>query len=391
MALARFRGRFRDAPGRAGRRRRSRSHPGAPPASDAPAPADRRQRRRRYISVGLGASLLAVIFGVALFGYYREFYRPPRIWAGSVNNVEFNMGDLVQRIRVLQGVNRYQGGRVDLSTVPFEYLQNLINAEILRQEAPRLGIQPTDELIDAALRRQFQPDAPEGQETDPGQLDQEFQNNYQTFLTATGLTDGEYRVILEEDLTRAGLAATLAQEVASPQPQVEVRWIRLPIDPAETGSGDLQPDQVAQRLEVEDFAAVAREVSRSAGYADPTGYVGWVPKGAFPNLDPLLYGDAELGTAALKPGETSRPFYARDGIFIVEVLSGPEERELNDRIGIKLTLELANGWQDAALQQGTANGTVKMNFNSRLYDWVADQVQLTAPRLPATSAQPVVR
>ena len=389
MALSRFSGRFRDAPGRAGRRRRSRAHPGDAPSSDASPPAERRERRRRYLSIGIGAFLLVVIAGVTLFGYYREFYRPPRVWAGSVNNVEFSMGDLVQRIRVLQGVNRYQGGRVDLSTVPFEYLQNLINAEILRQEAPGLGIKPTDELIDAGLRRQFQPDAPEGQETDPGQLDREFQNNYQTFLTATGLTDGEYRVILEEELTRAGLAASLAQEIESPQPQVEVRWIRLPIDPSETGSADLPPDQVAQRLEVEDFATVAREVSRSAGYADSSGYVGWVPAGAFPNLDPLLYGDAELGAAALSPGEISRPFYARDGIFIVEVLAGPEERELNDRMAIKLTLELANGWQDAALQEGTANGTVKMNFNSRLYDWVADQVQLTAPRLPATSGQPV--
>lgn len=389
MAFARLGGRFRDAPGRAGRRRRLRSRD-APP-SDTPAPAERRERRRRYLSIGIGAFLLAVIFGVTLFGYYREFYRPPRIWAGSVNDVEFTMGDLVQRIRVLQGVNRYQGGRVDLSTVPFEYLQNLVNAEILRQEAPGLGIKPSAEIIDAALRRQFQPEDTEGQEVDPGQLEREFQNNYQTFLTATGLTDGEYRVILEEDLTRAGLAAMLAQEIESPLEQVEVRWIRLPIGPSETGASDLQPDQVAQRLEVEDFATVAREVSRSAGYADPSGYVGWVPKGAFPNLDPLLYGDEDLGTAALSPGEISSPYYARDGIFIVQTLAGPEQRELGDRIGIKLTLELADGWQDQALQNGTADGTVRMNFNSRLYDWVADQVQITAPRVPADSRQPVVR
>lgn len=389
MALARLGGRFRGAPGRAGRRRRLRS--GEAPPSDAPGPAERQERRRRYMSVGIGAFLLAVIFGVTLFGYYREFYRPPRIWAGSVNDVEFTMGDLVQRIRVLQGVNRYQGGRVDLSTVPFEYLQNLINAEILRQEAPGLGIKPSGEVIDAALRRQFQPRDTEGQEVDPGQLEREFANNYQTFLTATGLADGEYRVILEEELTRAGLAAMLAQGIESPAAQVEVRWIRLPIDPAEAGGSDLQPEQVARRLEVEDFETVAREVSRSAGYADPSGYVGWVPEGAFPNLDPLLYGDAELGTAALAPGEISSPYYARDGIFIVQTLAGPEERELEDRIGLKLTLELANGWQDAALQDGTADGTVRMNFNSRLYDWVADQVQITAPRVPVTSRQPVVR
>ena len=385
MALARFRGPFGNTPGgRAQRRRRARSSGGEEPAPDPLSPAERRERRRRYWSVGIGAFLLAVIFGVVLVGYYLEFFRPPRVWAGNVNNVEFTMSDLVQRIRVLQGVNRYEGGRVDLSRVPFEYLQELVNVEILRQKAPELGITPSEEAIEAELRRQFQPTPPEGQEVDPGQLDREFRNNYQTFLTATGLTNGEYRTIVEEDLTEFGLFLLQGQEVESPQEHVEVSWIRLPIDPTESGGSDLQPDQVAQRLAVEPFEAVAREVSRSAGYADSTGYVGWVPKGAFPNLDLLLYGDEEAGTLALKPGETSNPLYARDGIFIIRMLSGPEERELEDLMRVKLTHELTQTWKDEALQEGTSNGTVKMNFNSRLYEWVADQVAVTAPRLPPT-------
>ena len=387
MALARLTGRFGGKPTRAVRRRRARGGEGTEPDAEAPTPSERRERRRRYWSVGMGVFLLAVIFGVVIVGFYREFYRPPRVWAGSVNNVEFTMGDLVQRIRVLQGVNRYDGGKVNLGTVPFEYLQNLVNLEILRQAAPGLGINPSEEAIDGELRRQFQPTAPEGQEVDPGQLDQEFRNNYQTFLTATGLIDSEYRVIVEEELTDFGLFLLLGQDVESPQEHVEVRWIRLPIDPQEAGANELQPEQVARRLEVEPFEVVAREVSRSAGYANESGYVGWVPKGAFPNLDPLLYGDEELGTAALAPGELSRPFYARDGIFIVEKLAGPEEREIDDRIRIKLTLELAEDWKDEALQEGTANGTVKMNFNSRLYEWVADQVFVTAPRVQTQQGQ----
>ncbi len=388
MALARLTGRFRDAPDRASRRRAMRSRSGDEPGDGAPSSAERRERRRLYWSIGIGAFLLAVIFGVVAFGYYREFYRPPRVWAGSVNDVEFTMGDLVQRIRVLQGVNRYQGGRVDLSRVPFEYLQNLVNAEILRQKAPELNIAPSGEVIDAALRRQFQPTVPEGQEVDPGQLEREFQNTYQTFLTATGLTDSEYRVILEEDLTRAGLSAMLSQEIESPQEQVEVRWIRMPIDPAEAGTSDLQPDQVVKRLEVEDFADVAREVSRSGGFADPSGYVGWVPQGAFPELDPLLYGDSEVGRIALPPGEISAPEYTQDGIYIVEKLSGPQSQELTDQMGFKMILTLTEKWQDEALQEGASNGTVRMNFNSSFYDWVADQVFITAPRVQ-TQGQPV--
>ena len=135
---------------------------------------------------------------------------------------------------------------------------------------------------------------------------------------------------------------------------------------------------------MEDFQTVASEVSVSEGYADASGYVGWVPKGAFPELDPLLYGDAELGIVALSPGEKSALKYAQDGIYIIEILSGPEERGVSDKMGIKLTLELTQAWQDEALQEGSSNGKVKMHLNSRLYEWVADQVFVTAPRVPVT-------
>lgn len=392
MALDRLSGRFRRPRSRAYRRRRSRSGVEESAGPDAPDPEVRRERRRRLASIGLGVFLVLVVLGVAGFGYYWEFFRPPRVWAGSVNNVEFTMGDLVQRIRVLQGVNRYDGGRVDLSIVPFEYLQELVNVEILRQAAPELGINPSDEAIEDEVRRRFTPSVPEGQEVDPGQLDREFRNNYQTFLTATGLTDSDYRIIVEEEITEFGLFLLRGQKIESPRTHVEVRWIRLPLDPGDTSGSGLLPDQVAQRLEVEPFETVAREVNRSEGYSGPAGYVGWVPKGAFPNLDPLLYGDEEFGTAALSPGQVSRPLYARDGIFIVEMLSAPEEREISERMRVKLALELVEEWKNQALQEGTASGTVKLHFDSNLYEWVAQQVSVTAPRLQTTSqsGQPAI-
>ena len=166
----------------------------------------------------------------------------------------------------------------------------------------------------------------------------------------------------------------LSEAIESPQKQVEVRWIRLPFDPNEAGSNGLQPDQVAHRLQVEDFEAVARKVGRSDGYADPSGYVGWVPQGAFPDLDPLLYGAADL-----PPSEVSHPYYVQDGVFIIEVLSAPKSRELDDRMRLKLEMELTDAWKDKALQEGLGNGTVRINFNSSIYDRVADQVFGTTP------------
>ena len=380
MAIQWIGGRFRRPSDRAGRRRRSRSQTEGPDGRPERDPAVRREVRRRNASIGIGVFLVAVVIGVVAFGYYEKFYSPPRVWAGSVNQVEFSMGDLVSRIRVLQGVNRYEGGNVDLSTVPFEYLQNLINAEILRQRSGELGITPTDVDIDQELRREFQPTPPVGQEADPGQLDREFQNNYQTFLTATGLTDGDFRIIVEERIAVLRLAILLSQRIEDPQEQVEVEWIRLSVDggPQE---GGVQPQDVMKRLALEEFAAVAAEVSQSEGFSDRLGYVGWVPPGAFPDLDTTLYGDAERGVEALTPGETSEPVYSTDGIYIVRLISGPELQEVRPIIGNKLTLEMVREWQAEQVKVGADDGWVKMNFNSTLYAWVADQVFVTRPRL----------
>jgi len=340
------------------------------------------QRRQRRIGFGIGSVLILTIIGVVLLGYYQEFYRPPRVWAGSVRNVEFTMGDLVARIRVLQGVNRYQGGQVNLSRVPFEYLQNLVNAEILRQRSPVLGIQIQDDDIEQELRRQFLPTADPGEETDPGQLESEFRNSYGGYLTATGLSDADFRVIVEEQLARRALALSLAQEIEPIQPHVEVQWIQIPMD------GEILIGDVAQRLANEDFTRVAQELNSANQFADPNGYVGWVPKGAFPDLDDYLYGNEEDEIAALKPGLVSGPIFTADAHYLLKVLAAAEDRELNNTMGQKLLQENVLLWQREALVAGTTAGTVRMNFNSRLYDWVTNQVFITAPRIDRPTPVP---
>ena len=341
-----------------------------------------KERRQQRTGIGIGAAFLFLVIGVVVFGYYQEFYRPPRIWAGSVNNVEFTMGDLVQRIRVLQGVNRYQGGQVNLSTVPFEYLQNLINAEMLRQQSRSLGIEVTDEDIERELRRQFVPIPDPGQETDPGQIEREFKANYGAFLTATGLSDGDFRVILEEQISERFLAFLLAQDIEDPQQQVEIQWIQLAQD-----SG-IPPQEVIKRLENEDFTRVAQELNTPSQYARPDGVVGWVPRGAFPEIDDAIFGNEEEGIEPLAPGTFSGPIFGDEGIFLVKVITGSEERRLDDRMALKLTRELVKIWQREALVAGTGNGTVKMQFNSRLYEWVTDQVFITAPRIERPTPVP---
>ena len=303
--------------------------------------------------------------------------------AGSIRGVEFSMGDLVERIRVVQGVNRYQGGRVDLSVLPFEYLQELLHSEILRQAAPSIGIYVTREDIDQVIRTQFSPVSTAGQEPDPGQLDRQFESNYQIFLTRVNLTDEVYRRIVEERIQRQQLAAFLAREIPETPEQVEVEWIRLEFD------GPVVAGEVRTRLEEEEFAAVAAEVGVPAGFADREGgYVGWVPRGAFPDFEQLLFGDEEGEAAALEAGGISEPqFTSEDGIYIIHKLSEPEEQQLAPQMIQKLIIETVSKWQNDQLARGSKEKWLRINFDSDRYAWVADQVGVTAPRVVQETPQ----
>jgi len=335
-----------------------------------------REKRHEKLAWGIGSGLLVLVIGIVVFGFYQEFYRPPRVWAGSVRDQEFKMGDLVERIRVLQGLS----GKVDLSTVPFEYLRDLLNAEVLRQAAPDLGFRLTDEDIDGVIKSQFYPSVPGGQESDPGQLDQEFQNNYQIFLARTGLVDADFRVIVQEQIALQQLGLMLSRTIPETTEQVEVEWIRTEIE------GRIDVGAVRARLGSEktgggeDFVKVAGEVGVPAGFADRTGYVGWVPKGAFPELDGALFGDEERDIPPLEVGEISGPIFTQNGIYIVRLLTGPTDREFSNQMRNKLNVELVTKWQTDEQIRGANAGWLRMNFNSKWYAWVADQVRLSAPR-----------
>ena len=380
-------GRFGSVSTGRGSRRRNRRTRQNPPndigsRKESPEAADGPHQRR--VGFGIGTLLIIIVLGVVGFGYYQEFYKPPRIWAGSVRDVEFTMGDLVSRIRVLQGVNRYQGGQVNLSRVPFEYLQNLVHAEILRQQSPKLGISIQDEDIEEELRRQFVPTADPGQETDPGQLEREFRDTYGAYLTATGLSDVDFRIIVEEQLAERGLAMILSQEIEERQPHVEIQWIQLPLD------GDVLVQDVVRRLENEDFTRIAQELNTSSKFSDGGGYVGWVPKGAFPDFDDFLFGNEKDGLAPVSSGVIPEPIFTSDAYFIVNVLSQAKDQDLTSLMGNKLLRESMNRWQRDALVEGTKSGNVRMNFNSKLYDWVTDQVFVTAPRIERPTPVPEI-
>ena len=365
------------APGR--RRRRRREEPNR--AEEVRRQGARRQeeRRRQRLAITIFTMLIMAVFAIVAVGVFKVFIQPPRSMAGSINDVEFSLGDLVERIRVVQGINRYERGGIDLGRLPFEYWQELLHAEILRQEAPNLGIFVKREDVDQIIRAQFYPAARAGEEPDPGLLDREFESNYQIFLTQVNLSDDVYRRIIEERIQTQQLAAILGADIPETPVQVEIEWIRLDEE------GPIVPEDVRDRLEKEEFANVAAEleVTVRAGR-----FTGWVPQGAFPEFDPLLFGDEEREVLALDVGGISDPQWTpENGVYIIKMLSGPQEHELDPQMRRLLNSELVSKWRIEKLNEGSTKGWLKIKLDSERYAWVVQQVRLTAARVREQEAE----
>ena len=347
-------------------------------------PQDERDRGRKRLVIIVGAAILLMIGGVVGYGFYDRFVAPSNVLAARVGDTRYTQGDLVKRLRMLQTGYSALGQRFDSGREPFQILRGLAEAEIIRRAAPRYGIQVTDSDVDAYLRQKFYPEIPEGQEAVPGQVEQEYRQNYQNFLNSSHLSKKDYRQIVLENRYRVKLREKLGEQVPSIAEQVEVQWITFPSDltPSPEGSTGPTPEEILLRLEVEDFGDVAKEVSTDTRYANRSGNVGWVPQGAFPTLDDDLYGGDEQERLALN--EISNPIYAAEGTYILKVTAGPEEREISAIMRERLKDQAMQKWLQEETARGTREGWVEMKFDSKIYEWVIKQVREAAPPAPPT-------
>ena len=329
----------------------------------------------------IGIALLLAIVGIGAYGFYEKFIAPTQVLAARVGDTTYTQGDLVKRMRLLQASATALEQRFDIGTVPFEVLSSMAEAELIRRAAPRFNVAVSEDDVEAALRQRFYPQIPEGQDVRPGQAERQYKEEYQRFVNRSHLSDKDYRQIVEESIYRARMREKLGEKVPNIGEQVEVHWIRLPSIFGAPGGAPprISPEQVLERLQEEDFEAVAREVGVPSRYADRKGYVGWVPKGAFPSLDTVLFGSEKRGPIAY--GELSEPIATPDETYIVKLTAGPQQREISEVMRERLKDRVLGDWLLAEQAVGTKEGWFEVKFDSEIYRWVIEQVKQTAPRV----------
>jgi hypothetical protein len=329
-----------------------------------------KERRQRLILIGVAVAIGCLILAILGFGVYQELVGKPSAPVAKVNGVPLSTNIYQKRVRLERmmldaniEMMRTQRSLYDPEVDTFilsiidqqisqlsvqrdllnteSYVDGLIEEELIRQAAQEAGVSLSSQEIDRQIEQEFgysgeEPTAVPSPSTDTITSTAEitptevptpmtrarFEELYGDFLTnlknGTGLTEAEYRDVVEVTLLRGKMEEYVGQQVPTSEPQIRVRHILLDTEE--------EAQAVLQRLEDgEDFAALATEVSTDTLSAELGGDLGWIPKGKM---------DAAFDEVAfnLPVGEISDVVETPSGFHIILVEERDDDRELDHDI-----------------------------------------------------------
>jgi|FaiFalDrversion3_1042247.scaffolds.fasta_scaffold02509_2 hypothetical protein len=314
----------------------------------------------RLLGTALVLLLLAVGLALALWAVARglwEQHNRPNSPALQVGEATYSLRYFAQRLRLhLSEV----GGRASDLADPRSALplvaQRIVQEELLRRFGAELGLAVEPQEVEEALRQRLgvQPPA-EGQE-DP------FPARYQQELQRSGLSDGDYRRMVEGQLL---LDRALERFQAQAPVQAEsVRYRQIVV------ASTVQADLLLSRLQAgEDFATLARAESLDSTTAPRGGDVGWMPRGALPAA-------AEAALFALAPGQMGKFQDPQSGaVYLFQVLEKDPQHLLEAPQRLALARRALDDWLAQKRSQVTIRNYVDpLSGDARKLNWLLREV-----------------
>jgi parvulin-like peptidyl-prolyl isomerase len=378
---------------------------------------DAEQNRRVIIGlIGVGL-LLVILIGAGLI---QELVIKPRQPVAIVNGAAITLQDYRKRVLF----NWFQSGQpvTDPQGTSLDVLDQMIDEQLLREEARKRGIVVSPDEVTEAVEKVFgylrvpptpaptptpPPTATPGGEFTPTPLPtprptatlvslaayQEALKNYlQRLNQATGMSEADFRALIEADLLRQKLYDVVTAEVPTTEEQVRARHILVRIqeplptptplpegEPTPTPNPSPQPTpeprdeaqalaritEVKQKLDAgEDFAELARTYSDDTYSAEKGGDLGWFGRGQ-------MVPEFEEAAFALQPGQVSEPVKTVYGYHLIKVEERDPARPLDEFTLLQRKYEAFNAW----LSQVRSQAKIERN-------WSLDKVPPTPAALP---------
>lgn len=343
----------------------------------------------RRIAICL-AVLTAACFGAAC---ERSAPPGPNVWA-MVN------GHPILR----QQVDRYYRSQIDQPQQPspeeaallkLNILDQLINNELLREQAQKLGIEATDGEVE---QRFAEMKAPYTEAEFQRQLDQrgitvdELKSELRESISIQKLINREIVskiTVSQQEITDAYNRDRQAYDVAEPEYHVaEILVTPYPDKDVRNRKNDdaTTPAQALKKIHMlldklragADFSQLAMNYSEDPVTASTGGDLGFIPESALNQGNPAL----KRAVMALKPGQISGIIHTKDGYRIIKLIArlSPGERKLSDP---QVQQSIHNTLRDRREQVLRAAYLASLRNHARITNYLARDLLASGGVLPA--------
>ncbi len=351
---------------------------------------DEEANRRAMIAL-LSVGALVILLIAA--GIIQELVVKPNQPIAIVNGARISQRDYQQLVKYTW----FQQGQItDPEGSSLQVLDEAIDVELLREQARQRGIVVTEDEITEAIEKLFgyqrvpptpvptpTPDPNAATSTEPTATPrptatpvtlEAYQQAYKDYLarlkTAAGMSEADFRKLVEGDLLRQKLYEEITKDVPTTAEQVHARHILVAIrtpaptpEPTPTGGPTPEPDatpaptptpapeprdeaqalalitEIQQKLNAgEDFAELAKQYSDDPGSKDQGGDLGWFPR------DSGFVKEFEEAAFKLQPGEVSPPVLTQFGYHLIKVEERDPARPLDEFTVLQKKYEVYQQW-----------------------------------------------
>ena len=302
----------------------------------------RRERLVLYATVavlGIAAVLIAV-------GVYITQYLPPRAHVTTIGGTEYNAGAVARRTNHFR---LFDLGRATLTDLVAQALDRLEREELLRQRAPAVVGEVSDEDVDKELRALLgfaDPEADQAGYTDA----------LRNRLRISTLRRDEHEDYMRAVVLDKRLREKFTAEAPKTAPQVHLARLRL----NDQAAAERAREQAAGGA---DFAKLASEQSIDTVTKPNGGDLGW-------SLRETLAPEVRDAVANLQPGGVSAVVRAGTSFEVYKVLDANPEREVEEPQKAPLAAARVEAWAG----EQRASFTVERDLSNDERKWIEERV-----------------
>jgi foldase protein PrsA len=307
------------------------------------------QRRTRIILAAVVIGVLGLAGGI---GYYFYYVMPLQHTIIKVNDAEINIDYFVRRMLL------------SATDDVFTMIETITHEELIKQGAPRYGIEVTEDELMEELRN-----GARGENETISEA--EFKSWYRDQRNESGLSDTEFKDLVRTTIMGFRLQQLFAERVSTVAEQVHLHYILfLTYEDA--------VEAVTRLEDGEDFADLARELSIDEQSAELGGDMGWWPLDALGIQQDTLFLTPPDWMFNLGVGQVSEPTLLDQESMMFAIFMVSERataRDIDEDM-----LEIVKGRQiekwlsnEMSIQTITLHGR-NNGFDSETHAWITWQI-----------------